>query len=316
MVLLAGAWGALALHYCAPKPFAAALAALFAAVAIAAALALVFARRRRISLPAFAVCFAALAAWWGSIEPTGGRVWAPELAQMVHADITGDRVTLSNVRNFVWRSETDFTPAWETRSYDVSKLVSTDLIAVYWAGPRIAHTIVSFGFEDGRHLAFSIEVRHADGEAYETVSGLFKQFELIIIAVDERDVLGLRHVRKEEPYLFRLRVDPARARPLFLEYVKRASALRDRPRFYDTITSNCTTVIFSMVRAVGFDPPWNWRVLVSGYLPDLAYSEGLLDQNHTIEDLRRLGAVEPKYRDGLDEIAFSRVIREGVPAPR
>ena len=128
-------------------------------------------------------------------------------------------------------------------------------------------------------------------------------------------MLGLRHVRKEDPHLFKLRIDPARARPLFREYLARATELKDKPAFYNTVAANCTTVIFSMARAVGFDPPWNWRILVSGYLPDLLYSEGLLDSNVPLADLRRLGRVEDKYRDGLDSVAFSAAIRQGVPGP-
>jgi hypothetical protein len=315
--LVGGLWGAAALHFHQPAPHGGDLWSwLFFGLALAAALGATFLPRLRGAVILFGATFLAVAGWWTGITPAGGRTWAPELAQTPWASSSGDAVTVANIRNFVWRSETDFTPAWETRTYDVSKLVSTDLIVVYWdAGPAIAHTIVSFGFEDGRHLAFSIEVRHGPGEAYGTVAGLFKKFELIFIATDERDVLGLRHVRKEDPYLFKLRIDPARARPLFREYLARATALKQTPAFYNTVAANCTTVIFSMVRAVGFDPPWNWRVLVSGYLPDLAWSEGLMDSAYSIGDLRRLGRVEDKYRDSLDSVAFSEAIRQGVPGP-
>lgn len=312
-----GAWGAAALHFHPPLPAAGDFPALvFVAVALAAATAVVLARRTRPALALFCLCFLAIAAWWGGIAPAGSRAWAPELARVPHADVVGDTVTVDNVRDFDWRSESDYTAAWETRTYRLSDLVSTDLIAVYWAGPSIAHTIVSFGFADGRHLAFSIEVRHAAGEDYSAVPGLFKKYELIFVAADERDVLGLRRVRHEDPYMFRLRVDPARARPLFLEYLKRASDLSRKPVFYNTLTTNCTTVIFSMVRSVGFDPPWNWRVLVSGYLPDLAYDEGLLASSYTLADLRRLGDLSGKLAPGLGSAAFSTAIRAGIPAPR
>ncbi|MFO1116854.1 MAG: DUF4105 domain-containing protein [Beijerinckiaceae bacterium] len=317
LFLAGGLWGAGALHYHHPAPHGGDLWSwLFLALALAAALGVTFLPGARRAIPVFGIAFLALAGWWTAIKPAGGRAWAPELAEIPYMTRDGDKITVTNVRDFVWRSESDFTPRWETRTYDLSKLVSTDLIAVYWdAGPAIAHTMVSFGFEDGRHLAFSIEVRHGPGEPYEALPGLFKKYELIFIAADERDVLGLRHVRKEEPYLFKLRIDPARARPLFLEYLARSSELRQTPAFYNTVTSNCTTVIFSMVRKVGFDPPWNWRVLVSGYLPDLAWSEGLLDTDYPIAKLRELGAVAPKYRDGLDSVAFSAAIRQGVPGP-
>jgi hypothetical protein len=315
--VIAGLWGAAALHFHQPSGHGGDLwSGLFLALACAAALGVTFLPFARRAVPLFGATFLMLAGWWIGIAPAGSRTWAPELAQSPFATVSGANVEVHNIRNFQWRSESDFTPAWETRAYDLSTLVETDLIAVYWAGPEIAHTIVSFGFEDGRRLAFSIEVRHAPGEDYSALPGLFKKYELIFIATDERDVLGLRHVRKEEPYLFRLKIDPARARALFLQYLVRASALRDKPSFYNTLTTNCTTVIFSIARAAGFDPPWNWRILVSGYLPDLLYSEGLLASQDSLDALRRLGRVEDRYRDGLDSVAFSNAIREGVPIPR
>ena len=109
------------------------------------------------------------------------------------AEIQGNQLTVRNVRNFDYRTETDFTPRWETRTYDLSKLRGLDLYVIYWGSPSIAHTILSWEFDDGQHLAVSIETRKETGESYSAVRGFFRQYELYYVLADERDVVGAAH---------------------------------------------------------------------------------------------------------------------------
>lgn len=310
-IAVSGAFGALTLYFHAPFGLPPAVAAIaFGALALAA----IVGRRREI-LALYLLGLGATLALWTSLEPRAVAPFRPELARLPQARIDGDRVEVANVRNFDWRAEQDYDARWETRTYALSALRSVDLFETYWMGPSIAHTIVSFGFADGRHLAFSVEVRRTEGEEYAALPGFFRVFQLAYVAADERDLIGLRHVRPEDTYLYRLRVDMPRARALLLEYLRRASDLAARPRFYNSITANCATEIFSMVRTVGFDPPFDWRIVANGYLPELAYEEGLLDSRSPLEELRRLGRIEPRYRDTTDSVAYSAMLREGVPAP-
>lgn len=309
----AGSLGALTLYFhppfgLPPKVAAAGLLALALA-------ALAFGGRRRALLALYLAALAATAALWISLEPSAAAPFRTELARLPLARIDGDRIEVANVRNFDWRSEQDYDARWETRTYALSQLRSVDLFETYWMGPAIAHTIVSFGFADGRHLAFSVEVRRTQGEEYAALPGFFRVFQLAYVAADERDLIGLRHVRPEDTYVFRLRVDMPRARALLVEYLRRASDLAARPRFYNSVAANCATEIFSMVRAVGFDPPFDWRILANGYLPELAYEEGLLDARVPLDELRRLGRIEPRYRDTTDSVAYSAMLRAGVPDP-
>ena len=50
---------------------------------------------------------------------------------------------------------------------------------------------MSFGFAGGDHIAVSVETRPEKGEAYSAIGGFFKQFEVIYILAEERDVLQL-----------------------------------------------------------------------------------------------------------------------------
>ena len=140
----------------------------------------------------FALLFLAVLVWFFSLKPSNDRDWMPDVAKVAWVQVDGDRLTVHNIRNFEYRSETDFTPRWEDRTYDLSRLRSFDFMLVYWGSPSIAHAMVSFGFDDGQYLAVSIETRKEKPKSYSTVQGFFRQYELIFIFADERDVIGLR----------------------------------------------------------------------------------------------------------------------------
>ena len=263
-----------------------------------------------------AIAIAALLAWWSTLLPARERDWAPDVARTVHGAVTGDTLTLTDVRNFEWRTESDFTPRWETRSYNLSKLVSVDLIADYWAGEAIAHTLVSFGFSDGRFLTWSIELRRARGQTFSALAGFFKQSELVTLAGDERDLIRLRtNVRGEDLRLYRLNADPQIARKALLAYVEEANDLAAEPRWYNTATTNCTTVVFKIARIVEPSFPLDRRIFLSGHFPDYAYDHHALDQSVPFVELRERAkiAARAKAADAAPSADFSKAIRAGVP---
>lgn len=265
---------------------------------------------------AYAALIAVILVWWSTILPSNDRDWEPNVARSVTATIDGDRLVVNNVRDFTWRSDTDFDQRWEQRSYSLSHLTNVDLIMSYWGNEAIAHTIVSFGFDDGPRLAFSIETRKERGEAYSTIAGFFKQYELAIVAADERDIVRVRsNVRGEDVRIYRLRMPPAAARVLLREYVEEANELAHTPRFYNTLTANCTTLVFKMVRFIHPGLPLDYRVLLSGYLPNYAYSLGATDTSMPFAKLRDLSRIHDKAILADDAPDFSARIREGVPKP-
>ncbi|WP_294540007.1 DUF4105 domain-containing protein [uncultured Rhodoblastus sp.] len=310
-------WGAGALWFQAPfaAPVRLLLCGLWLVLLLGGAAGL-FSGRRWQALGAMALAVAALLTWWSTILPTNEGDWAGGLDRTVRGSVDGDILTLTDVRDFDWRSESDFTPRWETRRYDLSKLVSVDLLANYWMGEPIAHTLLSFGFSDGRFLVWSIEMRLRKGQQFSALGGLFKTAELISLAGDERDIIRLRtNVRREDVRLFRMNTRPVVAREILLTYVDEANDLADRPRWYNTLTTNCTTVVFHIVRAVAPGMPFDWRVLVSGYLPDFAYERGALDSSLPFPQLREKSKISPRAiaADALPSPAFSQAIRTHVP---
>jgi hypothetical protein len=220
-VLLTGTWCALAVwfRYSGGEVFRGALAAIIVVLALAAVASLVTSRRQ-LAFTVYIVLIALVFAWWSTIHPSNDRDWQPDVARNVTATIDNNRVVVDNVRNFNWRSDQDFDQRWEQRTYDLAQLHDVDLILSYWSGEAIAHLIVSFGFDDGQRLDFSIETRKERGEEYSTIAGFFKQYELVIIAADERDIVRVRsNIRGEDVRIYRLRMPPKYARQLLEEYL-------------------------------------------------------------------------------------------------
>ncbi len=317
-VLAFTVWGALALALVGPggDKGRLVLAVLYGVAGLVAVGALVLHRGLRFALPVFAVALVAIGLWWSSIKPSNERDWQPEVARLAYATIDGDLVTVHNIRNFDYRTETDFTPAYYDRTYDLKKLDSGDLIAVYWMGPAIAHLFLSFGFGDD-HLAISIEARKEKGEGYSSAKGFFRQYELYYVVADERDVVRVRtNYRKDPPedvYVYPLRVPRENMRRIFLEYMRKLNGLREHPEFYNTLTTNCTTAILMNTRVNQESLPLSWKVIVSGYAPAYVYESGRMDRSLPFEELQRRSLVNAAGQAADQAPDFSRRIRAGLP---
>jgi hypothetical protein len=316
-VVLFGIWGALALHFRAPlgEIARAGMAAGFLLVGCVGALAIVR-RSGRLLIPAL-VCFPAILVWWTAIEPSLSRAWTGDVARMVTADLRGDTLVLSNVRNFRWTGEATYEPAWETRTYDLGRLSSVDLIASHWDGENVAHMLVSFGFVDGEHLVWSAELRRIEGQVYETVASMFKLSELIMVAADERDLVGVRaRNRGEDVRLYPLSLPPDAARKLLVSYAKAANDLAAHPRWYNVLTNNCTTVILDLARTLDPGASYDWRVFLPGYFPQYAWDHGALDRSVPFDTWRARAGISARAQaaEMLDGRVFSQQIRDGGAA--
>ncbi len=319
VVLAVAAWGALALFYGSllTEALRAPVAGLFGLSGIVAAVVVLFSRRRWRAAGAFAAAFLLLLAWWSTIQPSNDREWQPEVAVLPYATIDGDLVTLHNIRNFDYRTETDFTPGYYDKTFDLGRLDSVDLIATYWMGPQIAHIMLSFGFAGQDYVAFSIETRKERSEEYSTLKGFFRQYELFYVVADERDLIRVRtNYRKDPPediYLYRVHGPVENGRRFFMEYVRKINALNDRPEFYNTLTTNCTTNIFMHTRVNPGHLPFSWKVLLSGYTPEYAYDNGRLDTSLPFEDLKKRSRIN-EAAQAADRVAdFSQRIRTSLP---
>ncbi len=310
-VLLVSVWAALALWYRLSLPEEARLlaAGAFGLLGLATIVALV--RRRAAAASLFALAVAGVFVWWTSIVPPADADWSPDVARQVTGTVDGSVLSLTGVRNFDWRGEDDFTPAWETRRYDLDQLRTLDMFMSYWAGPSMAHMILSFGFADGRYLAWSVEVRRRRGGGFSPIADLFKSNTLVLVAAEERDVIGVRtNIRGEDVQRYRLDIPQEMIRALLLQYVADANALATRPTFYNSLTSNCTTTVVRMARALGDVLPADWRLIVNGYLPEYAYDMGALDSSRPMAELRAEARISPRALAAGLTSSFSQDIRQ------
>ncbi len=317
VVLPLAAWGAAALWFRFPAPeWGRAIAAsLFLLIGLGT-IASLFRPRRWKALAVFAVAFAALLIWWSTIRPPAGGDWAPDVARQTTGTIDGDMLTLSDVRDFDWRTDEDFTERWSKRSYDLSKLKTLDLFLAYWAGPEMAHVIMSFGFEDGDHIAWSVEVRREKTSEFSPVADAFKSHTLIYLATTERDSVRLRsNVRGEDVRLYRLNTPPEQAKLLLLEYATQSTELAARPKWYNSITANCATVVFKIVRAAGGAFPLDWRLVVNGFLPGYLYDQRVVVTTMPLAELMERARISEKAKAADGSPDFSQAIRVGVPSP-
>ncbi|MFT0862340.1 DUF4105 domain-containing protein [Ancylobacter sp. G4_0304] len=294
--LAVAAWTALAVFYQA-EGAGRVLGWGLAGLAASAVLVFALSGRRLRALGVLALGVVLVGLWWASIRPSNERDWAPDVARGVTADIAGREVTVHNVRDFDWRTEDEGAPRWETRRYALDDLASVDLFSSTWGNPAIAHTLVSFGFRDGGHLVFSAEIRREAGEEFSEIGGFFKQFELVLIAADERDIIRLRTtMRREEVSLYPLDLPPRVREALFLSYLDLGNELAVEPRWYQTVTTNCTTVIFKLVRAIDPGLPLDWRILLSGYLPDYLFERGLIAGGGTLDEVKARALIGERAR--------------------
>jgi hypothetical protein len=223
-------------------------------------------------------------------------------------------VTIHNIRNCDYRSETDYTVRRYDKTFDLEKLKSVDLSLVYWGSPYIAHTMFSFGFEGEGFVCFSIETRKEIGEAYSTVKGFFRQYEITYVIADERDLIGLRtNYRGEQVYLYRLKAPADLVRKVFLDYLREVNALKERPEWYNALTGNCTTSIRGHTAPYNPDARFDWRMIVNGFIDEMLYERNVLDTSPPFPELKKKSLINERAK-GLDKSPdFSRLIRVGLP---
>jgi hypothetical protein len=313
IVVASAAWGALALWIDGPNSLALAgtMAGGFALICILlAALVRPFLK----GLVAALLPVVAVAVWWASIPPSNTCDWPPEVARTARADFHGSSVTIQNVRNFKYRSETDYDQRWERRTYDLERIRGVDLFLSFWGPTQIAHTIVSWEFDDGQHLAISIETRKEKGESYSALRGFFRQYELYYVVADERDLVGLRaNYRGEQVYLYRIRMSASQTRALLVNYLNEVNRLADHPRWYNALTQNCTTTIRGHAQNAGAGGRLDWRLLANGHVDQLLYERGQINTDLPFADLRARSNITKKAKVASDSPVFSERIRQGLP---
>jgi hypothetical protein len=310
-IVLVG-WGTLALYY-SNLPWSWLRLVLAVAFLAFGVWALWLARRPRTFL-IFAGLLLGVLVWWTFIRPSHDRPWRQEVAVMPRAIIDGDRVRITGFRNFDYRSTDDFTVRYEEREFLLSHLTSVDFFVSYWAKGPVGHTFVSFNFDNAPPLCISIETRPEVGEGFDPIASLFKQFELIYVVGDERDLVRVRtNYRNEDVFLYRLRMTPAQARRFLLVYLERINELADHPEFYHLLSNSCTINIVRYANRVGRVGGLDFRHVLNGLIDRYLYLAGFLDSRLPFAELRRRSWINDDAKAADAGPSFSQRIRASLP---
>jgi hypothetical protein len=248
-----------------------------------------------------------------AVKPSNDRQWAPEQVVLAYAELDDQTATVHNIRNCVYHSAEDFEVEHYDKTFDLEKIESVDFIMVPFPdNPSIGHTMLSFGFEGDQQLVLSVEIRKERGEAFSAVKGFFRQYEIMYVLGDERDLIGLRANHwLNDVYVYRAKATRQQTRELFVDVLRRANKLAAEPEFYDTLANNCTTNIVDHINKLSPDRvPFDYRALLPGYSDELAYELGLLDTDLSFEETKtraRVNRLAYVYRNSDD---FSKRIRQ------
>ncbi len=313
LILLVVVFAAAAVFYCAPvnMPARTGMSAAVLAVLLVPFLPAQYHKRGRL---AGAAILAAIFTWYWSLAPKMHADWQKDVARLPEIDIKDHLLTVRGIRNFHYRTDTDYDVDYLDKTFDLDTIRSVDLFLSYWGTTAIAHTIMSFGFANGEYLPISIETRKEAAEEYSAVQGFFKKYELYYVLADERDVIGLRvNHRKEDVYLYRLRISPSEARAMLLDYMKTVEKLEHQAVFYNALTTNCTTSILPHIRAYG-TVSFNWALIANGYLDRWRYEQGVWGFEIPFEEFRRRSNINERVRLAGTAGDFSARIREGLPS--
>jgi hypothetical protein len=305
------AWASLAIYFSnLPWPWVRLVAAI--AFAAFAAWALLLSRPRRTWI--FLAAFLVVVVWWVAIPPSHDRPWRPEVAVMPRAIIDGDRVRLTGVRDFSYRGRNDFDVRHIEREIDLSHLKGIDFYVSYWREGPVGHTFLSFVFDNAPPLSVSIETRPEIGEGFDPLASIFKQFELIYVVGNERDVVGVRtNHRHETTYLYKLNTAPEDARRLLLVYLERINQLADKPEWYHLFSNSCTINIIRYANAAGREGRLDIRHVLNGWIDSYLYYSGRVNTTLSFEELRRRSLINPAAQAAGDGPDFPDRIRKDLP---
>jgi len=293
--------------------------ALVAIFLVLAALPAIFIRPFARSAGVTFLLAALVSGWWLTLKPSNDRDWQSDVSRLAQATIDGDNLTIQNVRRFTYGIDGEVVERWSTETYRLSELVGFDIFFSFWGPQAYGHTLASWEFSDGRHLAISIETRKEAHETYSPVRSFFRQFELYYVVSQESDLVGVRAAhRNEDLELYRVYTPNDGDRLMLLDYIEELNNLALNPRWYNTLTENCTTTIWRHARSVGSSFPLDWRILANGYVLELAHELGTVNTSLPVEELRARSMVSDKARAliaaGVDDMEFSKGLRVDLPA--
>lgn len=250
---------------------------------------------------------------WGQKQPSLDKNWQTSVAKLPHVDQDGSSITVYDIRDFDYQTQTEFTPHYYNKHFDIEQLNEVNYILSYWDGNlAVAHTMLSFGFISGEHLVVSLETRLAKNQPQSGLNGLFKQYEAIYILADEADILRLRtNYRKEQVFVYPMNLTPVVRKAVLMRIVERVNQLYQQPEFYNTLTHNCFTGLQSDLRSITNSSQralFDYRWFLNGYSDEMLYGNGKVQTDLSFIEAKQFFHIN-QYAESSTKENFSRLIR-------
>jgi hypothetical protein len=252
------------------------------------------------------------------LKPSNDRQWDVGFEKLSNISREGDRVTIKNFRDFTFvkgkRTNTDYKEV-QVNIKDIQRvwfMYEPFKVPPFTSFGGIAHTYFTFDFKNHEPLVVSVEARREEGETYSSYTGAFNKFELQYIWGSETDFDKQRAFSNGEGlYMFPLQLSTGSAKNLFLQMVNTSITLGNHPRFYNTLTSNCTNELAKNANAikagsVPLDKAW----IFPGYSDEFLYRLKLIPSDKPLEQIRQKYEVSKKMRELDSDPEFSEDIRK------
>ena len=208
-----------------------------------------------------------------------GTVWQKPWRRTLEVRRIADgRYELRNVRDFFYRSETDFDVRYRTVTVSPERITSMDVVFSHWDNMEgIAHSMLGLNFADGTTVVISLETRLPERAEQSGIDGFYRRYGLAMLAGTPRDLYGLRtDHRGETLYVYRLRQDHEALRDMTVSLLEQAAELQRKPEFYNSLFRNCTTGLLPMLQCTDQHPKGDIRVMLNGLAAKMLYDRGVL----------------------------------------
>ena len=269
----------------------------------------------------FGLLILSLLIWLLRVRPRQPQLdaeWNSDCEMITTAAFDGSKITFKNVRNFFWRTTRDRDESWiDEVTVDTEELKHIWFIVDHFHSLHgLAHTYLTFEFNDGTCLSFSFEARRRVKHRYHPWDGLWRNYELYLLVALESDMTGLRtNARGNKDYMFRAITPPEKDKHMLQRLAQKANQLSEHPEWYHSLLTTCNTSIVRMVnRVTPGRVPFLWRNFLPGYTPRAALRLGLIEDWGGLETTLEKARIDLVAQQWDGEGGYSEMLRRHLPA--
>ena len=244
-------------------------------------------------------------------QPRHDRDWYPHLSRLPHVTLEDGVFSIAPYSNWTYAEDAPQAQVWTAvPPHRVSDVRRVWFVKEPHPGlPVMAHTFVLFEFGEGDLIGLTIEARKETDETYSALAGAFNKFELLYDWASPRDLMTRRAVMMDrELYMYPLQLSQGEAEAYLTALLEKTMSIERRPRFYNTLTSNCTNEL-----AKAADMPWDPAFIFTGWSDAALYRLKRIAGEGGFADVQDRARIDDRVREiaDLPEAAFNAALTAG-----